>query len=392
MIGRNELVWGLLQVDESQHDLSFDFCSGIYGFQAKSMAVFSDEMRRQFARRGIGFNEISVRIPEKIQHGWIGFFAGVMCRYFYYPCKVRLRRRSRVVFIADSANAGIYNFLPAQTRVAVFLHGLAYQQDFKVSGIKADLKDRIIQLASRVFKKPGLINADLIFTNSERGKKDFLAFAESRAGQEIIVAPLGVARQFRRVKEAGLRAKLGIPTRAKIILSVAAPDLRKNIDVVVDALGRLGDAVGDWVWVHIGGLHPSVSARMPRQIAEKGIFLRQVENADMPAFYSMADVFVLPTQYDTFGWPPLEAAACGCPVITSNIEPLNENLRDIALFVEPSDAQKLAELMIRVLNDGQLARELSAKGGVVCERFSWERTAEIVVDALHHLLARVDRP
>jgi glycosyltransferase involved in cell wall biosynthesis len=357
----------------------FDFCSGIYGFQAVSMSIFADEMRKEFQLRGCRYNEISMRLQGLLGRGPLGFLAGILCRYLLYPLKVRLQRKTDVVFIADSANAGIFNLLPRRVKTVIFLHGLAYQEDKNVLGIEVDLKDRLIQLASRIFKRRGLLQCDLLFTSSVRGKQDFQRFAGKHLKQEVFIAPLGLDAQFVKTDCGDLHLQLGIAPETRVILSVAAADLRKNITTLIRALERLDSRLTDWIWIHIGGLHPSVRAQISQTVQNKSLLLEYVEFSGMPRYYSLADVFVLPTQYDTFCWPPHEAAACGCPVIVSNIAPLNENLRDVAIFVDPSSAEQVEEAIYRVLTEPELASVLSAKGLVVRERFTWSKTSEIVL-------------
>jgi glycosyltransferase involved in cell wall biosynthesis len=102
--------------------------------------------------------------------------------------------------------------------------------------------------------------------------------------------------------------------------------------------------------------------------------LDYVDFTKMPEYYSMASVFVLPTKYDPFGWPPHEAAACGCPVVVSDIAPLNEHLHDVAILVDPNS-----------LTEPELASELSAKGQMVRERFRWPKHGQVVLEAIQKL-------
>jgi glycosyltransferase involved in cell wall biosynthesis len=353
------------------------------------MSVLSDSMRKEFERRGCRYNEISMRFGGWLGRGIIGFIAGILCRYLLYPLKVRLQRKTDVVFIADSANAGIFNLLPKRVKTVVYLSGLAFQEDERLLGIEVDLKDRLIRLGSRIFKRRGLFLCDLLLTISDQVKRDFEHFAGKRLQQEVIAAPLGLAPEFERTDSSDLRRQLGIAPETKVILSVAAPYLSKNIGTLIQALERLDSRLAYWMWVHIGSLHPSVRVKISEKISNMALLLDYIEEfSDMPRFYSMADVFVLPTLYEGFGWPPLEAAACGCPVVVSNIAPLNENLRDVALFVDPTSAAELEEGIYRVLTEPELASELSAKGPVVRERFTWSKTSEIVLAGIHKLRNR----
>ena len=86
-----------------------------------------------------------------------------------------------------------------------------------------------------------------------------------------------------------------------------------------------------------------------------------------------ADVFVFPSLYEGFGLPVLEAMACGCPVITSNVSSLPEVVGDAALLVDPYNVEALAQAMLTVLEDDELKKEMSKKGIAQAQKFSWDK-------------------
>ncbi|MGH8659765.1 MAG: glycosyltransferase family 4 protein [Gammaproteobacteria bacterium] len=87
-----------------------------------------------------------------------------------------------------------------------------------------------------------------------------------------------------------------------------------------------------------------------------------VEQEDLPALYSMADLFVFPSLYEGFGIPLLEATACGCPIVTSRAGSCPEVVDDAALLVEPTDTSGIADAIYRVLSNRRLTEQLIAKG------------------------------
>jgi len=110
-------------------------------------------------------------------------------------------------------------------------------------------------------------------------------------------------------------------------------------------------------------------------LVNKVIFTDVVPEADLPAYYSGAEVFVLPSLYEGFGVPPLEAMACGCPVVTSNASSLPEVVGEAGIMVNPYDTDSLAQAMRRVLTDDKLRDNMVRKGLEQAKRFSWEKTA-----------------
>jgi glycosyltransferase involved in cell wall biosynthesis len=115
------------------------------------------------------------------------------------------------------------------------------------------------------------------------------------------------------------------------------------------------------------------------------IFLGYVDKNDKAALYNLATVFVYPSFYEGFGFPPLEAMACGLPVVTSNISSLPEIVGGAALTIDPYNVQALSQAMIQVLDNEGLRDELSIKGLERAKNFSWQKTAQQYLDLFNTL-------
>ena len=100
-----------------------------------------------------------------------------------------------------------------------------------------------------------------------------------------------------------------------------------------------------------------------------------VSDSEVLSLYAKADVFVYPSLYEGFGLPVLEAMACGCPVITSNVSSLPEVVGDAALLVDPYNVEALAQAMLTVLEDDELKKEMSKRGITQAQKFSWDKAA-----------------
>jgi glycosyltransferase involved in cell wall biosynthesis len=109
-------------------------------------------------------------------------------------------------------------------------------------------------------------------------------------------------------------------------------------------------------------------------------FLGFVPFETLRCFYESAAAFVFPSRYEGFGLPPLEAMACGTPVVTSNVSSLPEVVGDAALLVNPENVFDIARGIREVLLDEALRADLIAKGRAQASRFSWERTARAVLE------------
>jgi len=105
-------------------------------------------------------------------------------------------------------------------------------------------------------------------------------------------------------------------------------------------------------------------------------FIGWVEEADKPALYSSATVFVFASLYEGFGLPPLEAMACGTPVICANTSSLPEVVGDAAITVNPHDVEAWAEALRTVLTDPAHQLEMRERGIAQARKFSWRRAAQ----------------
>jgi glycosyltransferase involved in cell wall biosynthesis len=122
-------------------------------------------------------------------------------------------------------------------------------------------------------------------------------------------------------------------------------------------------------------------------LAGRVLFPGYVDDADLPALYSAAAVFVYPSLYEGFGLPPLEAMACGAPVISTHAASLPEVVGDAALLIDPTDTGALAQALADVLTQPALQADLRARGLRRAAGFSWERCAAETLAVYAHVLA-----
>ncbi len=108
---------------------------------------------------------------------------------------------------------------------------------------------------------------------------------------------------------------------------------------------------------------------------------------DLPLLYNCADLFVYPSLYEGFGLPPLEAMACGVPVITSNTSSLPEVVGNAGIMVDPHDINSLSEAMANVLKDKELKHRMSRDGLKRSKMFTWEKTVSEVLKIYNEALS-----
>jgi len=114
-------------------------------------------------------------------------------------------------------------------------------------------------------------------------------------------------------------------------------------------------------------------------------FLGWVEQSDLPALYNLADVYVFPSVYETFGIPILEAMACGCPVVASNTGAMPELAGDAALLVDPFDDEAIANDVLKIVTDNETAQRYSDAGLDRASHFSWTKTASQTLQILEQV-------
>lgn len=111
-------------------------------------------------------------------------------------------------------------------------------------------------------------------------------------------------------------------------------------------------------------------------LADEVIFTEHVSGEQLAAYYSNAKCFVFPSVCEGFGFPPIEAMSCGCPVITSNVSSLPEVVGEAAIQIDPHDVDGLARAIQKLLTDENLRKKMIQEGFKQAQKFSWERAAQ----------------
>jgi len=233
--------------------------------------------------------------------------------------------------------------------------------------------------------------ADAIIVPSEAVRGDVMRLLRLPA-ERVFVIPEAAGAAFHpqdAVAIEAVRRRYGL--EEPFLLSVGSLEPGKNRERLLQALARLRArglkhglvVAGQQAWRHEG------EAPLARRLglADSVRFLGHVPQADLPALYSAADLFVFPSLYEGFGLPALEAMACGTPVVASNVSALPEVVGDAALQVSPLDVEALADAMERLLRDDRLRADLRERGLEQARQFSWEKAARQTVEVYHRVVA-----
>jgi len=226
-----------------------------------------------------------------------------------------------------------------------------------------------------------LRNADAIIAVSECSKRDAIATYQLPP-EKITVIYEGVNPSLKPERDAEkiAAAREHYARGQPFLFFVSTIEPRKNIIALVDALKILrarGYPHRLLIAGRKGWLYQATFEHVKKTGMEDAVsFLDYVPDDDLPALFAACDAFVFPSLYEGFGLPPLEAMACGAPVIASNTSSLPEILGDAALLVDPRDVGAIADATERVIANAALRDELRAKGIAQAAKYSWERAAQ----------------
>ena len=245
----------------------------------------------------------------------------------------------------------------------------------------------------RLFTRLSVHKAAKIIVVSENTKRD-AALLLNVPLERMVVIPNGVDEAFRPVADRKLIAEFrrckNIP--GNIILFVGTIEPRKNLTTLLHAYARMSGRGAIEHRLVIGGstgwmYEPVFALVQDLGLADSVIFPGFLSPEELPLWYNAADVFVYPSLYEGFGLPPLEAMACGTPVITSNASALPELVGQAGVLVDPLDVEAWADAMERVLQDSEMRSALSTAGLERARRFSWHQTAQMTASLYREIIS-----
>lgn len=226
--------------------------------------------------------------------------------------------------------------------------------------------------------------AGAIIAVSKHTKQDLLELYGTPA-QKVFVVEEGIEEHFRPATEEEIRqVKERHGIRRPYLLMVGTLEPRKNHQLAFEALARLKAGGFPHCLVVAGGggwLFDEVQKKVEQlQLAEDVLFAGRVPEEDLPALYSGASCFLMPSLYEGFGIPVLEAMACGAPVVCSKASSLPEVAGPAAIYIEQMTGEGLAQAVRRVLFDPQSTKQMRTQGLHRAARFCWREAATKTAD------------
>jgi glycosyltransferase involved in cell wall biosynthesis len=221
--------------------------------------------------------------------------------------------------------------------------------------------------------------ADWVLADSESTRQDLIELLGAPADRTSVIYP-GIEPRFRPVIDADalqhVRVKYDLPEH--FVLSLGTVQPRKNYVGLMRAFAQLSEPD---LSLFVAGGQGWLSDEIYRAAAELGLdtrvrFLGFVDDVDLPALYSAAALFALPSLYEGFGIPLLEAMACGTPIVAADNSSLPEVVGDAGVLVDAHDTDALAQAMQQLLADTEQRQRLVQRGLARARRFTWQRAAE----------------
>ncbi len=219
---------------------------------------------------------------------------------------------------------------------------------------------------------------DKIIAVSENTKKDLMELYKV-ASEKVEVIYSGVSGGADISDVEAVKKKYNLPDNFILFLGTLEP--RKNIEGLIWAfeIFKRAEKIGYKLVIvgPRGWLYKNILARAEKSPARDDIkFINYIAPEEKFAFYKLAKLFVYPSFYEGFGFPPLEAARAGTPVIISSVSSLPEVMGEAALMVDPNNPAEMAKVMAECLTDENLRATLIEKGQKQAQKFSWEKCAE----------------
>lgn len=240
----------------------------------------------------------------------------------------------------------------------------------------------------------GLRRAAALIADSEHTRQDILRRLDYPADR-VKVVYIGVDQTIFRpvLPTADFYARYGLQRDLLYMMYAGSDDPRKNLRRLLEAFARLLNEFPNVRLVKVGAARFEaersnlITLAQSLGLADRLIFVNQVSEEDLVQFYNLASVFVYPALYEGFGLPPLEAMACGTPVVVSDRTALPEVVGEAGLMVNPYKVEEIVAGLRQVLSDPLLAARLRQAGLERAAGFSWERTARQTQAVYNEVLA-----
>lgn len=290
--------------------------------------------------------------------------------FWHLNLKKFLKKNPVDFFLAPTST--LYPALaPKQQKLAIVIHDL-------ITFLHPKGHAWFPKLVERLTLPRAIQKAQFLICVSKHTAEDLSQLFPQAHEKPVLIIPPAVSPTFHHIST----QKMDLPQR--FILGVGTLVPRKNFQLLFQTFPYLMERQKD---LHIviagakGWKHSRIFKTIPLTLKDRILFLGHVNDAQLIELYSRAQMLVFPSLYEGFGIPPLEAMACGCPVITSDAASLPEVVDDAAIQINPHNPMALAEAITRLLNP-QIQEVYRKRGVKRVTHFSWKNSAKVFLQRL----------
>lgn len=339
--------------------IKINFLYGETNSRALGVERISTTLTKELTKR-VNFKVYSYRIPINLP------LIRQLYIYLLYPLKIffSLHKSHEIIHIYSQGYAYLAHFLPKDKLIITCCDLIPYINNSKHNLLES--------LALR-FTFLGLKKANKIIAISRATKKDLIRYLNISEKKITIISPI-VDKTFKRLnKEDITKIKQTFFPDKKIILYVGSYLPNKNLPIILKAFQKIKLKINNLTLVIVNEKNklPSEYKALINDLnIEKDIYYTgYISDQKLVELYNCSDVFIFPSLYEGFGFPPLEAMVCGCPVITSNTSSLPEVVGDAAIMVDPSDLNEIAKKTILLLKNQKIRDIMINKGFKQAKKF-----------------------
>ncbi|MBU0596790.1 glycosyltransferase family 4 protein [Patescibacteria group bacterium] len=310
---------------------------------------------------------VSTRWPNKIFN--------LFQKFFKYPKLDSLVKQDLDAWFSPNLN---FTVISKKTKYILTIHDLSFEILPECFSLKRRMWHKIIN------PKKQCERADLILTPSENTKRDVVELYDVEESKVSFVRP-GLCSNFGKLEtlqfggQAGnwkrqVKQKYNLPDKFILFLGTIEP--RKNIEGIIEAFEKANSINNHYSLIIAGAKGWKYDIIMDKIEKTPGVrYLGFLDESEKQALYELASLFVYPSLYEGFGFPVLEAMACGTPVLTSNRTSLPEVAGNKAFLVNPHNTSEIASGMEMLLNGDSIYNKITEEAKKHAERFSWDETA-----------------
>ena len=358
-----------------------------------SMDVYADFLSQGINKYSCGefaVSEYTPKVPKNFRLITNNTLKMRLLRYSSYPSQIKNFNQD-IFHIIEHGYGHLLAGENIKNRAIVTVHDLIPMMQWKglIQGMGSGNKP-----IGSIYSLNRLENAKKIIAISENTKKDLIKLLGLNPNKiEVIYYGIGEEFQVNKTKsKEELRHRLGLPGKNTKLILITGQELYKNHKTCLQTMKIVEEMYDEPVrMVRLGKDYPEwVNFEKENNLQNRVLQIDKLRLTEIADLYNSVDVLLFPSFYEGFGRPPMEAMACGLPVVCSNAASLPEVVGEAALMNDPEDALGLSEKVLAILNNEDIRKKLIQKGFKNIKRFSWRNNIEQTVQLYEEVLKKSD--